>query len=96
MLWRQTRAKVIARRGERQDAEQLAREAVAIGEKTDLLNEQGDAYADLGEVLAINGRPNEADVALEQALDRYERKGNIVSAERTRARLTELRAEART
>ena len=38
MLWRQARAKVLARRGEHAEAERLAREAVAIGEKTDMLN----------------------------------------------------------
>ena len=42
MLWRQVKAKVLARRGEHAEAERLAREAVAIGEKTDLLNAQGD------------------------------------------------------
>ena len=36
------------------------------------------------------GKPDEAAAALEQALERYERKGNLASAERTRARLDEL------
>ena len=44
MLWRQARAKVLARRGN-EEAEPLAREAVAIGEETDMLDAQGDAYA---------------------------------------------------
>ncbi len=52
MLWRQVRAKVLARRGEHAEAERLAREAVAIGDETDMLDAQGDAYADLAEVLA--------------------------------------------
>ncbi|MDQ5821521.1 MAG: AAA family ATPase, partial [Actinomycetota bacterium] len=34
MLWRQVRAKVLARRGQHAEAESLAREAVAIGEDT--------------------------------------------------------------
>jgi class 3 adenylate cyclase/tetratricopeptide (TPR) repeat protein len=87
MLWRQVRAKVLARRGERADAEQLAREAVAIGEGTDMLNGQGDAYADLAEVLQLNGKAGDAAAALERALDCYERKGNIVMAQRLRNRL---------
>jgi class 3 adenylate cyclase/tetratricopeptide (TPR) repeat protein len=90
MLWRQVRAKVLARRGEHAEAERLAREAVAIGEETDLLTGQGDANADLAEVLLLTGKPDEAAAALEQALDRYERKGNRVSAQRAQTRLTEL------
>jgi class 3 adenylate cyclase len=90
MLWRQVRAKVLARRSEHDEAERLAREAVAVGEDTDWLDGQGDAHADLAEVLALADRPQEAVGALEQALARYERKENIVMAERVRARLTEL------
>jgi len=94
MLWRQVRAKVLARRGEHAQAERLAREAVAIGEKTDRLDAQGDAHADLGEVLLLSGKPDKAANALEQALERYERKGNRVSAERAQTRLSELRETA--
>jgi class 3 adenylate cyclase/tetratricopeptide (TPR) repeat protein len=84
MLWRQVRAKVLARRGEYAEAQRLAREAVAVGEETDMLDAQGGTYADLGEVLSLAGRPQEAAKALEQALARYERKGNVVMAGRTR------------
>jgi class 3 adenylate cyclase/tetratricopeptide (TPR) repeat protein len=89
-LWRQVRAKVLARRGEHQEAERLALEAVAISEKTDQLVVQGDVYADLAEVLLLAGRSKEAAAALEQALDCYQRKGNLVSTQRAQARLTEL------
>ena len=87
MLWRQVRAKMLARRGEHAEAARLAREAVAIGEGTDGLNWQGDAYADLAEVLLLSGKGGEARAALEHALQRYERKGNLVMARRTRDRL---------
>ena len=87
MLWRQVRAKVLARRGEHAEAEQLAFEAVAIGEGTDMLNGQGDAYADLAEVLRLNGKAGKAAAVLERALDCYERKGNLVMARRIRDRL---------
>ena len=90
MLWRQVRAKVLARRGEHPEAERLVREAVAIGEKTDLLDPQGNVYADLAEVLLLAGKPDEEVAALEQALARYERKGNVVMAGRAQTRLTEL------
>ena len=95
MLWRQVRAKVLARRGEHAEAERLAREAVAIGEETDMLDAQGDAWADLAEVLlSLAGRPKEAAEALEQALARYERKGNLVLAQRAQMRLAELQDAA--
>jgi len=64
---------------------------VAVCEETDMLDAQGDVYADLAEVLLLGWKPDEAAAALEQALERYERKGNLVSAERMRARLAELR-----
>jgi tetratricopeptide (TPR) repeat protein len=91
MLWRQVRAKVLARRGQGVEAERLAREAIALCEPTDMLNVQAAAYADLGEVLALAGRRDEAAAALEDALARYERKGNVVMAGRTRERLADLR-----
>jgi class 3 adenylate cyclase len=91
MVWRRIRAKVCARRGEHAEAERLAREAVAICDRTEMLDAQGDVYADLGEVLSLAGRVEEAAEALEQALGRYERKGNVVMAARTRERLSALR-----
>ena len=48
---------------------------------------QGDAYADLGEVLLLAGKPEDA-AAFAQAPERYERKENLVMAGRTRDRLT--------
>ncbi|MEK6191614.1 MAG: adenylate/guanylate cyclase domain-containing protein [Chloroflexota bacterium] len=89
-LWRQVRAKVLACRGQHAEAERLGREAVAISEKTDQLDAQGDAYADLAEVLSLDGRSKEAAAALGQALGCYERKGNLVSTQRAQTRLAEL------
>jgi tetratricopeptide (TPR) repeat protein len=85
VLWRSGRAKIRARRGELSEAESLAREAVALAEKTDLLNTQGDTLADLAEVLALAGRPDEAAAVLEQAAGVFERKGNLASLARVRA-----------
>ncbi|MBA2460725.1 MAG: AAA family ATPase, partial [Actinobacteria bacterium] len=90
LLWRQARARVLARRGELQEGERLAREAVARAEETDMLNAHADALVDLAEVLALAGQDARAE--LEQALTLYERKGNLVMAERTRSRLAELTA----
>ena len=95
MLWRQVLAKVRARSGKHVEAERLAREAVALGEGTEMLDAQANTYADLGEVLSRAGRNDEAVSALEEALARYERKGNLVMAQRTRTRLSQLNAAAR-
>ena len=56
ILWRQVRGKVLARRGELQEGERLAREAVARAEETDMLNAHADALIDLAEVLALAGQ----------------------------------------
>jgi class 3 adenylate cyclase/tetratricopeptide (TPR) repeat protein len=88
--WRSVKGKVLARRGAHAEAQRLAHEAVTIGEDTDHLDRQGHCYADLAEVLRLGGRNEEASAALEQSLARFERKGNLVMAERVRAQLAEL------
>jgi tetratricopeptide (TPR) repeat protein len=90
MLWRQVRAKVLARSGEHAEAERLTREAVALGEQTDMLDAEAHSYADLSEALSLANKPAEAAKILEQALTRFERKGNVVMAGRTRGRLSAL------
>jgi class 3 adenylate cyclase len=90
MLWRQVRGKVLARRGELAEGEGLAREAVAFAEETDMLNAHADALIDLSEVLTLAGQDAQAE--LEQALALYERKGNLVRADRTRSKLAEVTA----
>jgi class 3 adenylate cyclase/tetratricopeptide (TPR) repeat protein len=84
MFWRQVRAKALARRGEDDAAEALAREAVALAEPTDALDMRADALVDLAEVLRLVGRKDEPKGVLEDALRLYERKGNVVSAARAR------------
>jgi tetratricopeptide (TPR) repeat protein len=95
MLWRQAQALVHAHRGQHNEAERLAREAVAIGERTDALNFQAAAFCDLGEVLAAAGRDEEAAEALEQALERYERKKNLAMVAQVRPKLEALRQQTR-
>jgi tetratricopeptide (TPR) repeat protein len=95
MLWRQAQARVQAHRGQHGEAEQLAREAAEIGRTTESPNAQADAYADLGDVLALAGRPQEATEVYERALSRYEAKENVVLAGRMRERLAVLQAEVR-
>jgi len=90
VLWRTARAKILSRRGELEHAEALAREAVRVGEPTDLLGVRADALRDLAEVLALAGRPEEALDTLEHASELYERKGNLTGLARTRAQASEL------
>jgi tetratricopeptide (TPR) repeat protein len=90
-IWRQVQALVHAHRGEQGEAEALARQAVAITERTDSLHIQGDALRDFAEVLHAGSRTEAAAAALEQALDRYQRKQSLVMVERVRARLAEIR-----
>ena len=96
MRWRQTKALVQASRGEDADAERLAREAVAITRRTDGLNWQAEALCDLAEVLAAAGRTEEASEALEQALERYERKKNLAMIAQVTPKLERLRECSRT
>jgi tetratricopeptide (TPR) repeat protein len=89
-LSRQVRAKLLAARGRHSEAEEVAREAIGLAGATDLLNVQADAYSDLADVLALGGKTDQARRALTRALERYERKGNVVMAERTQRRLAEV------
>jgi tetratricopeptide (TPR) repeat protein len=91
MLVRQVKAKIGARRGLGEEAQALDREAVAIANGTQMINAQAEAYLDLGEVLELGGRPEEAAAAVEQALARFGRKGNLLRAEEARSRLERLR-----
>ena len=90
MIWRQAKGLVLARRGEHVEAQKLAQEAVSIGAQTQHLDGQGETYWDLAQVLMLGDRPAEAAEALRQALDRYERKENLVMAERARRMLESL------
>ena len=85
--WRQVQGLVLASRGEYAEAERLVRDAIAIVDRTDALNHQGDARCDLAEVLERAGRAGDAKAALEQALERYERKRNLAMVAQVRKRL---------
>jgi DNA-binding SARP family transcriptional activator len=86
--WRAVLAKVRAQQGAVDEAEALAREAVAITERTDAINQRGHVLLSLAEVLQIAGSIEEARMCAESAAHLFGRKGNIVSA----ARANELRA----
>ena len=83
--WRGPRAKVLARRGEAEEAERLAREGVELAEPTDFLNVRATALLDLAEVLLVDGRADEAASAVAAAAALFEQKGNVVGLARSRA-----------
>jgi ATP/maltotriose-dependent transcriptional regulator MalT len=86
--WRAVRGKLLARRGELERAEDLAREAVRLAQGTDELNlRAGIAPA---EVLCSTGASDDAATVTRDAIDLYEAKGNLVSARRARALFEEL------
>jgi class 3 adenylate cyclase/tetratricopeptide (TPR) repeat protein len=90
MVWRRVRARCLSVRGEHGEAVRFAREAEALLHDTDALIDHGEAFLDLAEVLRAAGQLQDAGEAAREALDLYERKGNIVEAGRARAFLAGL------
>ena len=88
--WRQTRALVLASEGRMVEAEQVAREAIDVLTDTDFTWMRSLGYETLGIVLEMGGDPPGAVGAFHQALDAWERKGNLVSAELLRKRIRGL------
>jgi class 3 adenylate cyclase len=87
--WSYVRAKVLTRVGAIDEAEQLAREAVHLVARTDALNRRGDSLLALAEILHAQGSAGDALGSIRKALELYEQKGNVVSAERAKAMLFE-------
>jgi tetratricopeptide (TPR) repeat protein len=73
-------ARLLARRGEFEEAEKLAREGVAIAAASEFVVLHADVLLDLAEVLELAGRPEEARTAAAEAVSIYERKGNVAAA----------------
>lgn len=81
------RAKLLARGGELEQADELGRSLARLAEKTDYLVYRAEAYADLAEIAGLAGRTDEATAHSEKALGLWEQKGNVVMQQRTRALL---------
>jgi tetratricopeptide (TPR) repeat protein len=88
--WRTQRARALAHRGEVDEAERLAREAVALAEPTDAVDSIAECAIALAEVLDLAGRSEEAAEAARRALEIWERKGIVAYVERARTLLAEL------
>ncbi len=83
--WHIVRATSLAGQGELESAEALARDALRAVERTDDLNRQGRVLVAVAEIVRSAGREAEAVSLLERALELFERKGNVVSAEKLRS-----------
>jgi DNA-binding SARP family transcriptional activator len=88
--WRSVRAKVLGREGRSDEANALAREALALAERTELVLVHAGALLDLAEVLRLDGRAHEAVAFAERARGLYELKGDRVSAARAGATVAAL------
>jgi tetratricopeptide (TPR) repeat protein len=89
-LTRAVRAKLLALQCDREAAERLAREAVALARETDSLSQRADVTLDLADVLRRCGQGAPATEAGTAALALYEEKGNLSGARRAQAFLGEI------
>ena len=82
-------ARILADRGRHAEAVELASSAVALAAQTDQLSPRAEALLDLAQVLAASGRVSEAHAAATQALDLYQRKGNLPGTRESLGYLTQ-------
>ena len=88
-------ALLLAQRGELEQAEALARTAVATAEtRTDHVWWQAFTHEDLAKVLERAGRTDDARAALGRALELWERKSCLPCAQRVRDQIASLGQEA--
>ena len=81
-LWRGVRARVLATRGELEEAEALGRQAAELVESTDFPDLQATTFLAVAEVLETAGKAEEAQEFVDAAQALYEQKGNLVAARR--------------
>lgn len=80
---REVRAKLLARRGDLNAAETLAREAVVAADEEDNFNRRGNVRLALAEVLYLAKRKAEAIGELDEAHALFREKGNVAAMART-------------
>jgi tetratricopeptide (TPR) repeat protein len=89
-MGRSARALVLAARGEFDEAERLARQAVELYAEAENPSAQADTWMDLAKVLRTARKAAEAEHAAREGLALYERKGNRPASASTRAFIDEL------
>jgi tetratricopeptide (TPR) repeat protein len=88
--WRAITARVLSSRSEHDEAMRLMREAMEIFRTTDESNHFANGLVSFAWVADRAGLRDEAAAALREAIDVYERKGNIAGASKARDRLAAL------
>ena len=89
--WRCVRGKLRARQGAIDEAQALLSAATALIETSDQLDLQGNGLLDYAEVCELAGAPADAAALSVRAAMLFERKGNVVSALRSRQLAERLR-----
>jgi class 3 adenylate cyclase/tetratricopeptide (TPR) repeat protein len=87
VLWRSVRSRILAVRGEAAEALRLSEEAVELTGETEDVVLKADALVDRSAVLVAIGRSDAASTPLQEALELFERKGDVISAGRIRREL---------
>jgi tetratricopeptide (TPR) repeat protein len=82
-------ARILAGRGRHIEAIELVFSAVALAAQTDFLSQHANAVLDLAHVLAASDRFPEAQAAATQALDLYQREGNLPGTRESLGYLTQ-------
>ena len=91
-LWPCVRGKILARRGLPLEGEALVRQGLRVIRGTDEPDSQAAALMDLAEVQRLAGHSSEALLALKEAADLFDRKGNVVSSLRAVALQDQIHA----
>jgi class 3 adenylate cyclase/tetratricopeptide (TPR) repeat protein len=90
--WKISRARVLARRGETEEAVVLAQNAIASMTDSDNITAHAEIQVEFAEVLRAHGDLVGADHALAEAVGLHEAKGNSLSADACRQLRTDIAA----
>ena len=88
--WRVIRAKLLAHKGDFEQAEELAQKAVEIASAGDWIVNRAILLVGLAEVLQNAGRREQATAAVREALRLDEQTGNVAAAYATRTQFANL------
>ena len=86
--WRGTRAKVLATRGDFEQAIELVEEALAVGERYGAPVQTGELLMAAAEVFRLSGARDRSEEMLSRALSCFERKGHLPLAAEARTQLS--------
>ncbi|MEN3310685.1 MAG: hypothetical protein V7645_14 [Actinomycetota bacterium] len=93
LSWKAARARVLAWRGQTEEAVTLVREAVASMARSGDITAHAETLVGLAEVLRADGDLVGPRDALTEAVALHEEKGNVLPAEQCRGRLATPAAE---